>query len=361
MIINTGSIIVLLIGLLLSQVTGFVPPSLLSSGFVGRYGSITTTRWSQQHQQQIFLWNNNDGVGDNENENVPVVRIALTREQGNNEKLRQQLMNQFDATNKLEDVEIVELPCIAHADGPDYDKLQSTLIRQHWDYVTITSPEAARVLASAWSSDAFGNHPIPAVAAVGKATEETLTEAGIPVAFCPSKATAKVLVQELPMVPTVPSTATSRLPTVLYPASARAETTLQDGLTERGFAVTRLNTYDTVTATWTDEQKVQAVTTQIVCVASPSSIQGWLANTPPRKDKGGEDEPFSFLVACIGETSAQACRTLGFAEEQIFYPKEKPGIPGWADAVKEAVESLSSSSNNGSRSFHQNPAMTATD
>jgi uroporphyrinogen-III synthase len=322
MLINRG-IFIVLISLMLSPATCFAP----SSSYISR--SV-----SSQLSQQV----SSNGV------TIPVV-IALTREQGNNERLRQQLIQHLEAANKLGSVEIVELPCIAHADGPDYDKLQSTLTSQCWDYVTVTSPEAARVLASAWSADAFVNHPIPAVAAVGKATEDTLKEAGIPVAFCPTKATAKVLVQELPLKNKQADTS----PAVLYPASARAETTLQDGLTERGFAVTRLNTYDTVTATWTDEQKVKAAKTQIVCVASPSSIKGWLANT--------QSEP-SFLAACIGETSAQACRKLGFAEDQIFYP-EKPGIPGWADAVQQALESLSSS--NGRSVINHDPAMTATD
>jgi uroporphyrinogen-III synthase len=321
MIINRGSIIVL-VGLLLSQATGFAS----SSSCIGRSGSSLLS-------QQVS--------SNGDKDDVPVV-IALTREEGNNEKLRQQLIQQLQAANKLDSVEIVELPCIAHADGPDYDKLQNTLTSQCWDYVTITSPEAARVLASAWSFDAFVNHPIPAVAAVGKATEDALKEAGIPVAFCPSKATAKVLVQELPK--------NQAAATVLYPASARAETTLQDGLAERDFAVTRLNTYDTVTATWTDEQKSKAAQAKIVCVASPSSIKGWLANT--------HGEP-AFLVACIGETSAQACRKLGIAEDQIFFP-EKPGIPGWADSIQYALESLSASSSDSS-AFNHDPAMTATD
>ncbi|CAB9512260.1 Uroporphyrinogen-III Synthase [Seminavis robusta] len=261
-----------------------------------------------------------------EEEGDPIL-IALTREEGKNDKLRHQLTQQLlesndDDSQHHKNVQIVELPCIAHADGPDFDKLQDTLINQPWDYVTITSPEAARVLASAWSQDAFGDHPVPKVAAVGKATQETLTQAGIPVAFCPSKATAKVLVKELPAV-----TSTR----VLYPASARAQTTLQDGLAARGFKVTRLNTYDTVTAMWTDEQTKLAAKTQIVCVASPSSIKGWLANS------NASSPPFSFAAACIGETSAKACRELGFEEDQIFYP-DKPGIPGWVQAVQEALE-----------------------
>lgn len=260
--------------------------------------------------------------------NSPII-IALTREEGKNGKLRKQLTEQLEADNTLDQVDIMEIPCIAHADGPDLDKLGETLTDQAWDYVAVTSPEAARVLATVWKEDAFVSHPPPAVAVVGKATQAALEKAGIPVAFCPSKATAKVLVKELP-VTSEESTA------LLYPASAKAAQTLQSGLTERGFAVTRLDTYDTVTATWTSEEQQTAANTQIVCVASPSSIKGWLANT----NENSDDKP-PFLAACIGETSAQACRELGFDEEQIFYP-EKPGIPGWVGSIQEALKALSS-------------------
>lgn len=253
---------------------------------------------------------------------APIV-IALTREEGKNGKLRKQLTEQLQADNMLDQVNIVEIPCIAHADGPDLAELPSTLTSQAWDYVAVTSPEAAIVLATAWNEITFDSHPTPSVAVVGKATETALEEFGIPVAFCPSKATAKVLVQELP--------AKSDTTTLLYPASAKAAETLQSGLAERGFSVTRLDTYDTVTATWTAKEKELAASTRIVCVASPSSLNGWLQNS--------SDQETSFLAACIGETSAQACRDRGLAEEQIFYP-EKPGIPGWVDAIQEAIESL---------------------
>jgi uroporphyrinogen-III synthase len=37
---------------------------------------------------------------------------------------------------------------------------------------------------------------------------------------------------------------------VLYPSSAKASTDLQDSLTAAGFKVTRINTYNTVRASW---------------------------------------------------------------------------------------------------------------
>ena len=243
------------------------------------------------------------------------ITIALTREDGKNAQLKKQLRELLGDAVKLE-----EFPCIAHADGDDLDRLESTLKDGDWDYVAVTSPEAARVLATAWTN----MDTLPSVAVVGKATQAALEKFGIPVDFCPSKATAKTLVGELPAKRDDGAT------TVLYPASAKAATTLQDGLADRGFVVTRLNTYDTTTATWTDDQKQLAKGMTVACFGSPSAVHGWLQNS---------DNNRNVLAACIGGTSATACRELEFPESNIFFP-EKPGLPGWAQAVEDALQSL---------------------
>jgi uroporphyrinogen-III synthase len=244
------------------------------------------------------------------------VTVAVTREDGKNSKL----IDKIEESASLRDhVEVLELPCIEHASGPDYDRLQSTLVDGSWDYVAVTSPEAANVLASVW--DAVRDKPV-AVAAVGKATEKTLEKFGIPVSFVPSKATADTLAAELELK--------GEGTTLLYPASARAQNTLQNGLEARGFKVTRLNTYDTITASWTEEQKEKAKRVKVACFASPSSIKGWLLNTDGNKD---------VIAACIGETSATACRGHSWREGQIYYP-ESPGIEGWVESIQNAVLDL---------------------
>lgn len=249
------------------------------------------------------------------------ITIALTREEGNNGKLRKELMARIgDSTITLE-----ELPCIAHADGEDLDRLEATLLDGAFDYIAVTSPEAARVLATAWTKnrDILQARKAPSVAVVGTATQAALEKYGIPVDFCPSKATANTLVEELPVL--------RDGTTLLYPASAKAATTLQDGLQSRGFVVTRLNTYDTTIATWTEEQKELANRMTVACFGSPSAVEAWLQNSNQNRN---------VLAACIGETSATACREFLFPESKIFFP-EKPGIPGWAQAVEEALQSLS--------------------
>jgi uroporphyrinogen-III synthase len=283
------------------------------------------------------------------------VVVALTREEGKNDKLRQALLDRKTSSSSSSSCQlpptlrVVDVPCIAHASGPDFDRLQSTLQENHWDYVVVTSPEAARVLASVWkkcedswnddididddanAASTTPSHRTPAVAAVGKATEHELNDAGIVVAFVPSKATAATLVRELPIRTTTT--------TVLYPASARAPATLEEGLTARcggGVQVTRLDTYDTVTALWTPTERLWAQQAHIVCFASPSAVSGWMQNVDPQQhDDGTSTAATSWLAACIGETSAEACREHGWSEDTIFYP-EKPGMEGWVEAVARA-------------------------
>lgn len=263
--------------------------------------------------------------------------VALTREDGKNDKLRDALLSN-ERIRRLSDsrgisFQIHEIPCIEHALGADTEKLSSTLSASseqgptdaaacesggavqsssQFDYVVITSPEAARVMASAWIE--AGRPTLGAVAAVGKATEETLNGFGIDVAFVPSKATAATLVKELPPVDA------GKASTVLYPASAKAKHTLQNGLEERGFTVLRLNTYDTVPASWNNDQISLAQSATVVCFASPSAVKAWLKNTD-------DLETPRALASCIGETSATACRVNNWGEEHIFYP-EKPGVDG---------------------------------
>ena len=255
--------------------------------------------------------------------------VALTREKGKNEKLRKALLsNEILGSSKF-NIDIHEIPCIEHADATDTQKLGPTLSSTKFDYVAITSPEAAKVFASAWVD--VGCPEIGVVAAVGKATGDTLKKFGVDVGFVPTKATAETLVNELPLSDSAQNE--GRDTTLLYPASAKAQDTLQHGLENRGFVVTRLNTYDTVPASWTDDQLRLAAAANVACFASPSAVKAWLKNT------ANIDTPRA-IAACIGETSASACRKNEWEENKIFYP-DKPGIDGWTTAVLEALSSIS--------------------
>lgn len=63
-------------------------------------------------------------------------------------------------------------------------------------------------------------------------------------------------------------------PRVLYPCSAKAGSTLQDLLRDRGFSVTRLNSYGTTAVTTvTPSERSQAAQARLVVFASPSAVK----------------------------------------------------------------------------------------
>jgi uroporphyrinogen-III synthase len=233
--------------------------------------------------------------------------IALTRELGKNGKL--------GALLEKRGFQTAEIPCIAFEEGPDAPALPEALGKEQWEYVVITSPEAAGVFLEGWEA---AGKPSLTVACVGTATEDSLKRGGINPVFVPSKATGKTLAAELP--------GPKGNGRVLYPASSRAKTEVQGGLGERGFQVKRLNTYDTVSAVWTQEQQELARKAQVVTLASPSAVKTWAERVGTQQS-----------AACIGETSASACREVGF--QKIYWP-ESPGMDGWVKSVQDAVDAL---------------------
>ena len=116
---------------------------------------------------------------------------------------------------------------------------------------------------------------------------------------------------------------------VLYPASAKAATTLQDGLAARGFQVLRLNTYSTRAVSAVDPATLEAARgADVLTVGSPSAARAWLAVAGAVPD--------GMRVACIGSTSFAACLKAGLPEGILFAPAS-PGLDGWADAVVESL------------------------
>ncbi|KAK9066724.1 hypothetical protein SSX86_014047 [Deinandra increscens subsp. villosa] len=244
-------------------------------------------------------------------------RVVVTRERGKNGKLITALAEHG--------IDSLELPLIEHKQLPDMDKLVSLLTAaSSFDWIIITSPEAALVFLQAWK---VAGTPIVKVAVVGTGTASIFNEATpsskqlIDVAFTPSKATGKVLALELPKLGNEKST-------VLYPASAKASHDIEEGLSKRGFYITRLNTYTTEPVQYVDQMLLQqALSASVVAVASPSAIRAWVNLLP-------EPDNWSGSIACIGETTASAARKLGL--RNVYYPSS-PSLQGWVDSILDAL------------------------
>lgn len=247
------------------------------------------------------------------------LRVALTREAGKNKKLR-------DATlAALSHVSIVELPCVTTIPGCDRDVLSETIRDNDFAWIVITSPEAAAVFLQGWRD--AGQPALCDIAAVGEATGKVLTNAGLHITFEPSKATGKTLVAEI-------RGAQNAGEKVFYPASEKASNEIQEGLTAKGYDVVRINTYSTEAAVWSSQEKLLSTTVDVATFSSPSTVRGWTTNVSVDKD---------IVVACIGETSAAAATKAGF--RRVFHP-DSPGIPGWVDAIRDAVASITATESN---------------
>lgn len=241
-------------------------------------------------------------------------QVVLTREAGKNGKLKKILESRG--------VRCLEMPLIETAKGPDTDRLPEAL--QHadqYDWVCITSPEAASVFINGWKQ---AGRPAVRIAVVGEGTGKIFIKAGEEALFpqfTPTVANAEHFGPELPFLPG----GTKR---ILYPSSNKASTLLQEGLLARGFVVERLNTYDTLPVTSLDEEQLAvAKEAEVVAVASPSAVRAWVQFV-------GEETAKKVAVACIGSTSARAADKLGL--KKVFYPEE-PGLDTFAATIEEAL------------------------
>ncbi|XP_062159130.1 uroporphyrinogen-III synthase, chloroplastic isoform X5 [Alnus glutinosa] len=189
-------------------------------------------------------------------------RVVVTRERGKNGKLIKALAKHG--------INCLELPLVQHTHGPDRDMLSSVISADTtFDWIVITSPQAGSVFLEAWKAAGTPNVNVGVVGAGTASVFEDVkqfSKQSLNVAFAPSKATGKVLASELPK--------NGKRCRVLYPASAKASNEIEEGLSGRGFEVTRLNTYTTVPVQHVDPVLLkQALSTPVVTVASPSAVR----------------------------------------------------------------------------------------
>ncbi|PUZ47829.1 hypothetical protein GQ55_7G197500 [Panicum hallii var. hallii] len=246
----------------------------------------------------------------------PPPDVVVTRERGKNAKLI--------AALEKHNIHSLELPLIKHVEGPDTDRLSDILRDDKFDWIIITSPEAAAVFLQGWKA---AGSPKVRVAVVGAGTARVFDEVSqsddrsLEVAFSPSKAMGKILASELPK-------SSENTCKVLYPASAKAGHEIQDGLSERGFDVMRLNTYTTVPVEDVEPLTLNlAISAPVVAVASPSALRAWLKLI-------SKVDNWNNSIACIGETTGSAAKKLGL--KSIYYPTT-PGLEGWVESILEAL------------------------
>ncbi len=240
--------------------------------------------------------------------------VVLTRERGKNDKVKMLLEDKG--------VHCLEIPMVETEQGPDVDQLPNLLRTERFDWVCITSPEAASVFIQGWKN---AGKPHVNIAVVGKGTGKILQatqEPNLQPKFTPSVANAEHFGPELPKI-------SGGNNTVLYPSSAKASTLLQEGLEQRDFRVLRLNTYNTVTVKHVEAETLdRARQAKVVAIASPSALKAWVQHI-------GQPVTSQMTIAAIGSTSARAAEKLGL--DRILYPEE-PGVDTFVETIINALQ-----------------------
>lgn len=379
----------IIFGTMIPQSSSFLLPDIrgnnVNTASIKSYNKVIHPFISSSSSSLASTLNENDndiliGKDGEETKNALTLRIALTREAGKNEKIKNAILSHpllSSGTFPGVGFEVIELPCIEHATGSDYDAFIN-LIQEHdnnnlaekFDYIVITSPEAAKVLSKALEEVGRDNidtkSNLPKIAAVGKATRQVLEKEGFSVDFVPSKANGETLAIELPFTSLSPSSSdddsSSNMCNVLYPCSQQAADTIphylqneRDDGDGKKFQVTRMNTYDTVSAIFTEEQldsyfrgegeEYNNKKIDIACFGSPSQVQGWLENMDILMGIENESDEVKrtygnggVYAACIGSTSGKACLESGrWHAYKIYYPKKNPGVEGWAESTVQAI------------------------
>lgn len=142
--------------------------------------------------------------------------------------------------------------------------------------------------------------------------------------FVPSIANAATLSAELPL------SSGKEQWQVLYPASLKAQNTLQGGLESRGCKVVRLNTYSTEKVQHVSQKHLEnALQCNVVAVASPSALKAWV-------NIAGEVQARDKVLACIGSTSGNAALALGYEQKRVLW-SDRPGLQGLVECIEQAL------------------------
>lgn len=223
--------------------------------------------------------------------------MAVTREAGKNAALTQLLQRRGAAVTEVPLIEFVTLP-------PE----QATLAqwRDFDGWTVLTSPQGARAYLA---SGLRGGR----LAAVGEATAQPLREAGLSVAFVPSRADALTLARELP------AQAGER---ALHFTSDLSADRLGSELAQRGVVYERGVLYRTASALLSPAQQGELLRADLVTLASGSAAHALAAAT-------GTAKP----VAVMGEQTAQVARTLGFKQVRVA---QQPTLEALAAVALEA-------------------------
>jgi uroporphyrinogen III methyltransferase/synthase len=234
-------------------------------------------------------------------------RVVITRPREQSSKLAG-LLERLGA-------DVIHVPVIEIADPPSWDELDwaiKKLGEGYYAWVVFSSTNAVdkffeRIVAADRDARVFGRTRI---ASVGEVTAERLSKVGIRADLVPQQHTGDALADAL-------GRGSGR---VLVPRVAGAPSSLIDRIGSNGWTVEPVVAY--VNLPSTDESPetsdVRAGKFDVITFASGSSVRGFVGMVGAPEDlrvTSGDDG--TKIVACIGPSTADAARELGFRVDVV--------------------------------------------
>lgn len=211
--------------------------------------------------------------------------VVITRAKAQNESFRHML--------EARGAEVVEVPLIAITEPDDKGRERDEVLQRfhEFDWIVITSPNGAeRVAPFVTASHAAGDaESFPSIAVVGEATARSL---GVTPSVIASPARADVLADVFP----------SGAGTVLLVQGNIADDSLFVAISDKGWNVTRVVAYQTVSLRPPPEVEHPAMTADVLMLASGSAATAWYeafsTSTPS-------------IVVAMGPSTAKVASALG--------------------------------------------------
>ncbi len=237
--------------------------------------------------------------------------VVITRSIAQNESLRRLL--------EARGAHVVEVPLIAIAEPEDEGRERDEVLHHFhdFDWIVVTSPNGAeRVAPFLSAAHAAGDElHLPSIAAVGEATARSLT---VTTHLIADPARADVLADLFPI-------GSGR---VLVVQGNLADETLADAIATKGWAVTRVVAYQTVSLRPTDEMREPALSADVLLLASGSAATAWF-------DAFGTATPQ--CVVAMGPSTAKVADAVGIDVTAIA---TEQSLESLLQAAEHALNSL---------------------
>ncbi|NNE72047.1 MAG: uroporphyrinogen-III synthase [Acidimicrobiales bacterium] len=208
--------------------------------------------------------------------------------------------------------DVVVVPTIAIVDPADAGAALRVAARHldDYDWLLLTSTNSVERVAAVFEP---GQRAALPLAVVGTRTAAAATAAGFRVELVPDQYSGEGVLGAMPAPPASGGA-------ILFPRASLGRDVLPDGLRAAGWRVDIIETYRTIAAEITDDQRAAVADTDLVTFTSPSTFTAYIENMTP--DVGA--------IASIGPVTTAAIRAAG---HEVAVEASPHTIDGLVEAI----------------------------